>query len=122
MKCKGDVRQRKHSWSTLNCSRSFSCTCFVNSIITFIFKVVTLIIFVLAECEPKKMWSKFDNAKFNEENLNKCSVFFIFKGLRNVKTLRSFFFQTGILYPAKHIIKSFLEKKHVLNTPLYFEI
>ena len=39
----------------------FSCTCLVNSVITFVFKVVTLIFFVLAEYESKKMWSKFDN-------------------------------------------------------------
>ena len=30
-------------------------------IIMFIFKVVTLIFFLLAEYESKKMWSKFDN-------------------------------------------------------------
>ena len=29
--------------------------------IIFSFNVVTLIFFVLAEQEPKKMWSKFDN-------------------------------------------------------------
>ena len=40
---------------TLNCSRSFPCT------VTFVFKVVTLIFFVLAEYESKKMYSKFDN-------------------------------------------------------------
>ena len=45
----------------LNCSRSFSFTCPVNSIITFNFKVVTLIFFVLAGYESKKMWSKFEN-------------------------------------------------------------
>ena len=42
-------------------SYMFSCTCLVNSVITFVFKVVTLIFFVLAEYESKKMWSKFDN-------------------------------------------------------------
>ena len=42
-------------------SYMFSCTCLVNSVITFVFKVVTLIFFMLAEYESKKMWSKFDN-------------------------------------------------------------
>ena len=116
------VKERCHGENTagltLNYSRSFSCT------VTFIFKVVTLISFVLAEYESKKMCSKFDNVtpaygtwwkKFHEENLNYCSVnlftFFTFKGLRNVKTLKSFFFQRGILCPVKHLIKSFLKKK-----------
>ena len=31
------------------------------NLVTFIFKVFTLIFFVLAEYELKKMWSKFDN-------------------------------------------------------------
>ena len=30
-------------------------------VITFIFKAVTLIFCVLAEYEPKNMWSKFDS-------------------------------------------------------------
>ena len=39
----------------------FSCTCLVNSIIAFAFKVATLIFFVSAEYESKKMRSEFDN-------------------------------------------------------------
>ena len=48
---KGEVSQRKHSWPTLNSCLSFSCTCLVSSIMTFIFKVVTLIFFVLVGYE-----------------------------------------------------------------------
>ena len=40
---------------------SFSCNCFVNCIITFVFMVVTLIFFALAAYESKKMWSELDN-------------------------------------------------------------
>ena len=61
MKCKGEVWQRKISGLPSLLSRSFSCTCLVNRIFTFAFKVITLIFFVFAEYESKKMWSKFDN-------------------------------------------------------------
>ena len=44
-----------------------------------------------------------DKKKFHEENLNYCSLFFSFKGLRNVKISKSFFFQKSILYPVKHL-------------------
>ena len=60
LQCKGEVWQGKQNWSTLNCCRSFTCTCLVNSTIMFIFKVVLLIFFVLAKYESKNMWSKFD--------------------------------------------------------------
>ena len=41
------------------CSEELNIVCFY--MITSICKVVTLIFYVLAEQESKKMWSKFDN-------------------------------------------------------------
>ena len=60
--------------------------------------------------------------KFNEENLNYCSVnLFTFKILRNVKTLKSFF-SRGYSVPSQISNKEFLKKRHVLNTLLYFQM
>ena len=50
--------------------------------------------------------------KFNEEHLNYCSLFSTFKGLRNVKTLKSFFFPEGYSVPSQISNKEFFEKKY----------
>ena len=54
-----------------------------------------------------------DKKKFNEENLNYCSLFSLLKYERNVKTSKSFFFPERYSVPSQTSNKEFFQTKNV---------